>query len=64
MYVHNQSFDSGERVGSVVERRTPESEARGSVTSPRSKWMVFGYQAGRAEIQELGNSVSYIQTLA
>ena len=33
------------------------------ITSPRSKYMISGYQPGRADSQRAGNSVSHIQTL-
>ena len=33
------------------------------ITSPRSKYMISGYQPGRADNQRVGNSVSYIRTL-
>ena len=35
----------------------------GVITSPRSKYMVSGYQPGRADILRAGNILSHIQNL-
>ena len=34
------------------------------ITSPRSKYMISGYQPGRADNRRAGNSVSHIQILS
>ena len=48
----------------------PHYQARGAltsyagvITSPRSKYMVSGYQPKRADNRRAGNIVSHIQTL-